>query len=135
MSRASRLLIAVALLSSVLPFTAAQSAERTYEVTITNLTKGQPLSPPVVVVHDAAFRLFAVGTPASEELAAVAEDANVGPLLTLLDGEPAVRGFAVFDGGPVLPGASATVEVTASGALGVVSALGMLVTTNDAFFA
>ena len=39
--------------------------DRTYEVTIENLTSGQPLSPGLIVTHDRSASLFRVGHPAS----------------------------------------------------------------------
>jgi hypothetical protein len=47
---------------------------------------------------------------------------------------PAVHDAAIA-GGPVPPGGSTTVEVRVTGNFRKISALGMLVTTNDAFFA
>ena len=47
---------------------------RQYAVTITNLTRGQVITPPVVIVHNEKFRLFVPGEPATPELAASAED-------------------------------------------------------------
>ena len=41
-----------------------------YEVTITNLTRGQIFSPPIVIAHDSKHSLFTLGDPASDELAA-----------------------------------------------------------------
>ena len=122
-------LIAIAALACV-GFASAQS----YEVTVTNLTGTQIFSPPVVVVHDSSIALFEAGQPASEGLRYIAEDGNAGPLLDALPGLPEVSAFAASDG-PLLPGQSVTIEVDASAGRSVISVLGMLVTTNDAFFA
>lgn len=105
-----------------------------YAVTVTNLTRGQILSPPVVVSHKSSIRLFTPGQPASPELAQLAEDAVSGPLLALLGTLPAVHD-ANIAGGVVPPGHSVTVEVEVTGGFRTISAVGMLVTTNDAFFA
>ena len=107
---------------------------RKVAVTVTNVTRGQIFSPPIVVAHDASLRLFQVGEPASPELAGVAEDANGGPLVALLGTLPEVYDVNVGDG-VILPGESRTVEVTVSGRFPVISVVGMLVTTNDAFYA
>ncbi len=48
--------------------------QATYEVTIHNLTRGQLITPPLVVVHDSSTSLFSVGQPASMELATLAEE-------------------------------------------------------------
>lgn len=112
----------------------ADADAQTLEVTITNLTRGQIFSPPIVYTHRSGYRLFSPGEPAISELAGVAEDADNDPLIALLGTEPAVGAVGV-GGGPVLPGESMTVRVDARQNAQYVSALGMLVTTNDAFFA
>ena len=43
-------------------------AMATYDVTVTNLTNAQPLSPIAVVGHNVDFSVFSVGMPASAEL-------------------------------------------------------------------
>jgi hypothetical protein len=109
----------------------------TYQVKITNLTKGQILSPTVVVVHKPAMTLlFELGEPASPELAAVAEDADLSGLLSVLAMDPNVMEYTTTQD-PIMPGASTTVELTGSRfrSLTRISIVGMLVTTNDAFFA
>jgi hypothetical protein len=105
------------------------------EVTITNLTRAQPLSPPVVASHSAnGPQLFVAGEAASSQLAMVAQDAINGPLVSLLEGSPGVvdvqQGAA-----PIPPGGSATVVVDAPGFSRLVSLASMLVNTNDAFIA
>ena len=112
----------------------AMASAQTYDVTITNLTKGQIFSPPVVYTHRSSFDLFTPGEPAIPELAGLAEDAANGPLVALLSAEPKVGDVAV-GGGVVMPGESTTVRIRAWGRARNISALGMLVTTNDAFFA
>ena len=57
----------------------------TYLVTVTNLTDGQPLTPPVVVLHRSSVDLFDIGRPASSELQAIAENGDLGPMLAALD--------------------------------------------------
>ncbi len=106
---------------------------RTYEVTITNVTRGQILSPPVVFTHRAGFRLFELGQPASAEVAAVAEDAVNGPLEAMLDGSPKVSD-RVTGGAPIPPGQSMTLTVTAARGARFLGAISMMVVTNDAFF-
>ena len=107
---------------------------RTYAVTITNITRGQVISPPVVFSHKDGFQLFDLGAPASDALVQLAEDAATGPLEAELLSSSAVDDV-VIAAGPIPPGESVTVEVSAGGANFFVSAAGMLVTTNDAFFA
>ena len=127
-------LLALGALLAALPTLAAdRDGPRKYRVTVTNLTPGQIISPPLIVAHSEALSLFDVGTPASDPLAALAEDGMTGPFTALLGDLPGVRDYAVADG-PVLPGQSVSVEVKASGRRAVISGVGMLVISNDAFF-
>lgn len=112
----------------------ATAGAQLYEVTITNLTQGQIFSPPVVFSHRSDFDLFTPGEAAIPELAGVAEDADSEPLVALLIAEPRVGDVSV-GGDVVMPGASISVEVSARGSARNITALGMLVTSNDAFFA
>ncbi len=108
---------------------------RSYNVTVTNATAGQVMSPPIVVVHDPSIHLFAVGQPASDALAAVAEDADATEMLSMLDGmmgSGGVDSYAVADG-PLPPGQSVTLDVTAAGGCRAITLVSMLVTTNDGF--
>lgn len=126
-------ILGAAALLSLMALPAVASAQN-YEVTITNLTKGQIFAPPVVYTHRSSFDLFTPGEAAIPELAGLAEDAANDPLVALLSAESKVADVAVA-GGVILPGESATVHVRAWGRARNISALGMLVTTNDAFFA
>ncbi len=106
---------------------------RRYAVTITNITRGQVITPPVIISHNNHFKLFALGAPAIPELVALAEDGPTGSLLGLLATLPEVHDF-VASAGPLLPGTSVTLEVEASRFARYISAVGMLATTNDTFF-
>ena len=107
---------------------------RRVEVTITNITRAQIFSAPVVISHSKDFELFTLGQPASQPLYALAEDGLTDPLTAHLDSLPSVHDYAVA-AGPVMPGASVTLEVATLGPFRFISAAGMLVSTNDAFFA
>jgi hypothetical protein len=109
-------------------------AGQAFRVTVTNLTPGQVLSPPVVAVHDDSVRLFEPGAAASDELAQLAEDAVAGPLLGLLASSDGVLDVTVGNA-PIPPGASASVEMSLRGRYRFLTVAGMLVTTNDAFYA
>jgi len=108
-------------------------AQTTTQVTITNTTYNQIIGPPVVVSHSNQLRVFGAGQPASAGLAALAEDADFGLLVATLEADDQVLDVAVA-GGPLLPGHSVTLEVHTGGRYSRLSAVGMLVTTNDAFF-
>lgn len=59
-------------LALVLPGTAFASNTRTYEVTIENLSTGQPLSPAVVATHRPGLKMFRLHRHASPEIEAIA---------------------------------------------------------------
>jgi hypothetical protein len=104
-----------------------------YEVIITNLSQGQILSPPLVATHPRDIAIFEAGEAATPELARLAQDGDAGPLAGALEAEHGVR--VVVADGPVLPGASVTLEIRARSRRHAVSAATMLVSTNDAFTA
>ena len=59
-------------------------SKREYEVTITNVTKGETFTPLLVVSHRGPVQIFELGVEASEELEDVAETGNTDPLKDLL---------------------------------------------------
>ncbi len=105
-----------------------------FEVTVTNLTRGQQFTPILVASHRAGTRLFQAGGPASEPLEELAEGGATGPLEA-----------ALLDTGMVLdtntsvglldPGGSVTLRVETSGRFNRVSVASMLIPTNDTFLA
>ncbi|HEX9756264.1 MAG TPA: spondin domain-containing protein [Nitrospiria bacterium] len=105
-----------------------------FEVTITNLTRGQVLTPPVLFSHTRNFELFEVGSAAIPELATLAEDGITADLVSLLGTLPSVYDYGVSPG-PLPPGHSVTMEIMAPGRFNQISTIGMLAITNDAFFA
>lgn len=132
-TRVSIALSTVALSLCALP--AAAQPARAYRITFTNLTTGQPFTPPVVALHKGQIDLFAVGRAASEGIKEIAENGNLAPMLADLDANQRVEDVVVAAGTPppLLGGRSVTVEVeTASGAR-FLSFVSMLVCTNDGF--
>jgi hypothetical protein len=105
-----------------------------YTVTITNITRGQIISPPIVISHNEDFQLFSLANPASPGLALLAEEG----MPTMLEAELGASD-SVFQynsaGGGIPPGASMTVEIETKKDFRLLSAAGMLIFTNDAFFA
>ena len=105
-----------------------------YEVTVTNLTRGQRFTPILVATHKAGVRLFELGSPASPQLKTLAEEGNVAPMTALLLGNPNV--LDVVNSGALLnPGSSITQRVRTRGGFDNVSVAAMLIPTNDGFFA
>jgi len=105
-----------------------------YDVTVTNLTRGQQFTPILVASHKAGVRLFDLGSPASSQLKTLAEEGNVAPMTALLLGNPDV--LDVVNSGALLnPGQSVTQRVGTGGGFDHVSVAAMLIPTNDGFFA
>ncbi|MGH7408593.1 MAG: spondin domain-containing protein [Candidatus Methylomirabilales bacterium] len=67
------------------------SSLRKYEVTVSNLTRGQRFTPILVASHKGGVSNFTLGDSASSQLAFLAEDGGTGPLTTLLLGMPEVK--------------------------------------------
>lgn len=114
----------------------------TYRVTITNLTDGQPLTPPVVATHSKRFQVFEVGDPARFELKEIAENGNNAPLLAALAGARRVFDSTQAGAGPLVPDGtpgsamfedSVTFTITANKRAKFLSFVSMLICTNDGF--
>ena len=133
------LTILVVFLGSVLTTGASPAWARPFPVSITNLTKGQPFTPPIVVSHKADFQVLEAGTPASVELESIGEGGDKNPLATLLLGSADVRDTVLGDA--IGPGMSATftIDVRFSSDLGNsfnhISVVTMLISTKDTFIA
>ncbi len=108
--------------------------ERVYRVKITNLTKAQIFSPALAATHRGRNVMFKLGQASSEELADLAENGMNGALAGLLGGLHNVADVVGADG-PILPGESQVFEIRSKHRFGRFSVAGMLVGTNDAFYA
>jgi len=106
----------------------------TLQVYVTNLST-QIMSPVVIASHGDDTRVFQAGQAASDPVRMVAEDAINGPLVDALENDPEVLDVQVItgDAGPIMPGETAMAEITSVGKYDYISAVSMLVTTNDAF--
>lgn len=106
----------------------------TYHVTITNLTNAVIFTPILVASQRRAVEIFELGAPASDELTAIAEGGNITGLAATLEADPHV--VDVQDsGGPLMPGASVTVIVSAAHGARRISLASMMLPTNDGFIA
>jgi hypothetical protein len=105
-----------------------------FEVTITNLTRGQQFTPILVATHKASVKLFEPGMPASAELSTLAEEGNTAPLAAALSARPET-GQVVTGSGLTEPGGSKTIVVHGRSGFGFFSVAAMLIPTNDGFFA
>jgi hypothetical protein len=97
-----------------------------YQITVTNLTNSQPLSPVAVVLHPSG-KLWSVGAVPSVELEMMAEGGDNSGLLAL--------GMAAASGaGAIGPGDNETISVTVRDVINAkLTVATMLVNTNDAF--
>ena len=101
-----------------------------------NTTVAQPLSPLFIAVHEASASLFTEGMPASTAIEQMAEGGGIDELNDFANANPTVIvASGAFSG--ILPplGTDSTVITVADADLegAVISAVGMLVNTNDAF--
>lgn len=116
-------------------------AERTYAVTITNITAGQVFTPVLVATHKAAVSFFELGAAPLPELADLAEGGATGGLQMLLDGLPQyvmdtnTSGLTPNDDPLIDPGESVTIYITGNRHYNRLSLAGMLLPTNDTFVA
>lgn len=108
---------------------------RTFQITVTNLTANQPLSPLAVIAHKTGYHAFTDGSPASDGLEVLAEGGDNSGLLAEAEADAAYldsnSGAAPFG-----PGGTQTVEVSVTaGSETYLSIVSMLVNTNDGFTA
>jgi hypothetical protein len=119
----------------------AAGAPKNWHVKVTNLTSGQPFSPPLWAVHTKKRHLWQVGQQATNGAALIAEDAFATPLLALLQSDPKVRAAALalppvtdpVTPPPIPPGGVREFDITTQGKFGRLSMIWMLVRSNDAF--
>lgn len=123
------------MLVALLMFTSSQalaSGSSDFHVTITNLTNRINFTPILVTSHRRPVAIFELGTPASDDLAAIAEDGDIGPLTTTLNHNDSV--VDVQDSGGLLgPGESVTVVVRGNHGARYISVASMMLPTNDGF--
>lgn len=146
MTRKLLVLLAVGAMAVAVLVPAAATASNTsgpptatYEVTITNLAEGQPLSPAVVATHRPSVRLFRQGMMASDAIEALAENGDQSAAVAALEASDRVTD--VVDVGAPLTRAGTTVgdftdsvtfEIDA-GRWDRLSFGSMLICTNDGF--
>lgn len=112
---------------------AASASERTYRITVTNITKGLFFTPTIVASHNQATHFFTVGDPASESLAAMAEGGDIVPLMN-----DYLENDRVADiqntAGLLGPGETAVLTMTSEAGSRHFSAGAMLLPSNDFFY-
>jgi hypothetical protein len=112
-----------------------------YKVTVTNITPGQPITPPLLVTHNKDVSIFNVGEESSYELSQLAENGNFEPLVEKLSGMAGV-GQVVTGDAPLVPANdpgetglafTETFMISADPGTRYLSFASMLVCTNDGF--
>ncbi len=128
-------LTAAAVSGLLLSSTAATAGgPASYHVTITNITNSINFTPILVASHRKGVSLYELGSPASDELTAIAEGGDIAPLSAVLQDDPRVAD--VQDSGDLLgPGESVTVTVSATHGAHNISMASMMLPTNDGFIA
>lgn len=107
-----------------------------FRVTVINLTKGQPLTPPVIAVHawnKAGYVLLHPSKPASDGLAVLASDGMTDGLVSELENSNIVSQIVVGDE-VIMPGQKAefTFRQTNDPRYPTISLFTMLARSNDA---
>lgn len=123
--------LASLLLGSAL-FSATAVADSSFEVTVTNLTKGAVFTPIMVATTRRGATFFQLGETASTELETMAETGNLIPLQDSLDAHDITNSsFLPFLG----PGEQVTQYVETKGRYRYLSIAAMVIPSNDVFFA
>jgi hypothetical protein len=107
-----------------------------FNITVTNLTHGQPMAPSAIIVHEPGYYAFASGMPASLGLESLAEGGS--PAMLISEAQDAVQFLdAVASVGINGPGMTTDVTTVLVPELDLdnvrLSVTTMLVDTNDAF--
>lgn len=116
------------------PLSSADDSNKTYRVTITNLTYSINFTPILVSSHRNGISIVEAGSAASAELTAIAEGGNTSLLEATLNANPKVEDVQ-NSGGLLGPGESVEVEVSANHGARRISLASMMLPTNDGFIA
>jgi hypothetical protein len=131
-----RYAFSAAAISGLLLASTAVSADgnTSYHVTITNITNSINFTPILVTSHRKGVSLYELGSPASDELTAIAEGGDIAPLTAILQDDSRVTDVQNSDG-LLGPGESVTVTVSAKHGARNISMASMMLPTNDGFIA
>jgi len=105
----------------------------TYEITITNVTSGQPTTPAVFAAHTGRHEVFGKGHEASDGLQQLAENGGVPVLAAEVAANEDIAASTVVGASPLAPGSSASASIEVIGRANRFSLAAMLVCTNDGF--
>ena len=131
LSKVKKILTGLGLSASII--TSGAVLADTYEVTLTNITKGQAFTPRLGITHTGG-QLFSPGAPAIAELVTIAEGGDISPLMGLLDSFPQVVTDMSTGDGLLMPGESQSFMI--EGDTGdQFTLINMIIPTNDGFTA
>ena len=128
MKKTGGFILSVLCVSGMLMGTSYASGKQ-YDVTITNLTRGETFTPVMVATHKRSKKMFMLGHEASAALSAMAEGGDTSALSDSL-----MPHSSESSGALLAPGMSVTIRVTAM-ENNRISVAAMLIPTNDAFIA
>jgi len=104
----------------------------TFQITFTNLTDGQLMTPPVVALHDSGVHLYQVGETASDAIRDIAEMGSNAALVAFATANPdAVSAAGEAGTAPFGPGNTVSISLTTTESAQVFSAVNMVICTND----
>lgn len=106
-----------------------------YEVSVTNITKGQTFTPLLVATHSDAASLFTLGQPASDSLALLAEAGNTDALTAEILNFPNEIGHVKTIPGLLGPGETVSFEIKGHHKHYMLTVAAMLLPSNDTFIA
>ncbi|NNF06789.1 MAG: hypothetical protein HKN21_08510 [Candidatus Eisenbacteria bacterium] len=125
---------------AVLNTSSGYQLETTYEVTIENLTSGQPFSPPVAATHKRSVQMIPRRGMSTPELTSIAEDGDQSGMVSLLQGLSQVTdvvdvGAPIVTQGSTAGGFSDTITFQIRAKRGDrFSLASMLICSNDGFW-
>lgn len=127
------LIVAAIAVAAIQPFSVPAEAQSETDLllTVRNITAGQPLTPPIAVVHDSATTLLPQNADSLDGLEELAEAGAQSALAASLGEIDGVKGVFSLDPPPILPGEEVTAGIKASPG-DHVSVIAMLACTNDA---
>lgn len=132
MNKQMGIALGCALSASLLAGTATAGDEMyKYEVTVTNLTRGVSFTPIMAAIHRDGVRLYQLGQPPSDALAAMAEGGNTAPLADIV--RASHHGTTASSMGLLDAGKSVTITVPAYRDAKFLSLAAMMLPTNDGF--
>ena len=127
------LLVAIVAAATLQPFSVPAEAQSgvSLNLTVRNITVGQPITPPIAVVHDRGVSLLPQNADSLDGLEELAEAGAQSALAASLGEIDGVKGVFSLDPPPLPPGEEVTSTITASPG-DHVSVIAMLACTNDA---